>query len=240
MSKNRPARRSTLLLAGFVLLSALIHAAVLLVAPSMPARTVALLAPSPPLQVMVVSSRGSLDDARPTGETALKEHPALKKRPRPSATEPVTNRAPAAITPTADSRPAVTAPPDRHAVEKTTASAQPATGQAVTKEHSAHSTQAQPAPVNHLRAQLRSELARHFTYPRLARRKGWEGQVGLTLHIDEDGSLERIRIVRSSGYKVLDENARSTLDRIGRISVAANMIIIPVDTEIEVLYRLTD
>ena len=74
----------------------------------------------------------------------------------------------------------------------------------------------------------------------MARRMGWEGLVGLSLHIENDGSLNTIRIARSSGHKILDENARKTIQGIGRIQVASNLQIQPVDTEIEVLYRLAD
>lgn len=95
-------------------------------------------------------------------------------------------------------------------------------------------------PLNHLRQQLKETIKARFTYPRMARRMGWEGLVGLSLHIENDGSLNTIRIARSSGHKILDENARKTIQGIGRIQVASNLQIQAVDTEIEVLYRLAD
>ena len=95
-------------------------------------------------------------------------------------------------------------------------------------------------PLNHLRQKLKETIKARFTYPRMARRMGWEGLVGLSLHIENDGSLNTIRIARSSGHKILDENARKTIQGIGRIQVASNLQIQPVDTEIEVLYRLAD
>jgi TonB family protein len=95
-------------------------------------------------------------------------------------------------------------------------------------------------PLNHLRQQLKEAIKTRFTYPRIARRMGWEGLVGLSFHIENDGSLNKIRIARSSGHKILDENARKTIQGIGRIQVASNLQIQPVDTEIEVLYRLAD
>jgi TonB family protein len=60
------------------------------------------------------------------------------------------------------------------------------------------------------------------------------------LHIEKDGSLNQVRVARSSGHKVLDDNARQTIQNIGRIQVASNLTIQAADTEIEVLYRLTD
>lgn len=95
-------------------------------------------------------------------------------------------------------------------------------------------------PLNHLRRQLKEIIRARFTYPRMARRMGWEGLVGLSLHIEDDGSLNQVRVARSSGHKVLDENARKTIQSIGRLQVASNLTIQAADTEIEVLYRLTD
>jgi len=96
-------------------------------------------------------------------------------------------------------------------------------------------------PLNYLRQQLKQAIRARFTYPRMARRMGWEGLVGISLHIDNDGSLNQIEIARSSGHKILDENARKTIESIGRIRVvSASLVIQARDTEIEVLYRLTD
>lgn len=94
--------------------------------------------------------------------------------------------------------------------------------------------------LNHLLHQLRALIKARFTYPRVARRMGWEGLVALSLHIEDDGSLHNVSIARSSGHKVLDENARSTVERIGRLQVASSLNMQAVDTEVEVLYRLTD
>lgn len=95
-------------------------------------------------------------------------------------------------------------------------------------------------PLNHLRQQLKQAIKARFTYPRMARRMGWEGLVGISLHIEDDGSLNQIHIARSSGHKLLDENARKTIQNIGRIHIASNLTIQASNTEIEVLYKLTD
>ncbi len=95
-------------------------------------------------------------------------------------------------------------------------------------------------PLNDLHRKLQKSIRARFTYPRIARRMGWEGLVGISLHIDNDGSLKKVQVARSSGHKVLDENARKTIQSIGRIQVASNATILATDTEIEVLYKLTD
>jgi TonB family protein len=45
------------------------------------------------------------------------------------------------------------------------------------------------------------------TYPTLALREGWEGEVQLELEFSRQGRVERVNILRSSGYKILDEAA---------------------------------
>lgn len=246
MNPTRPANRY-LLLAGFVLLSALLHAALLLIEPSTRARDITPVAMSAPLQVVVVSSRKGNKPDRPAGRPAatIREKTTVPELPvnptRPVLASGVKVKPPVHDKTTTET---VTQAQPRHEATVTGHTATPGqTGMAMAKnidEADDANPMPRPAPVNHLRSRLHSELARHFIYPRLARRMGWEGQVGLKLHIDGDGSLEDVRVVRSSGYKVLDENARSTLNRIGRITVAGNMYIEPVDTEIEVLYRLTN
>lgn len=84
-----------------------------------------------------------------------------------------------------------------------------------------------------------SELARHFSYPRLAQRRGWEGTVVLTVRILPDGRLDEIRVKRSSGRSLLDRSARRALTRVERLPefadrVGGNGLAL----EIPVTYRL--
>lgn len=44
-------------------------------------------------------------------------------------------------------------------------------------------------------------------YPRVARRRGWEGTVYLTALLDEEGVVLTVEVTKSSGYAVLDEAA---------------------------------
>ena len=74
-----------------------------------------------------------------------------------------------------------------------------------------------PSAANHLLSLLRESLNRHFIYPPMAQRNGWQGRVELLIHLDQDGRLHAMRVVRSSGYPLLDEDALLTLRRIGSI-----------------------
>lgn len=58
---------------------------------------------------------------------------------------------------------------------------------------------------------IRDLIMKHLTYPLLARKMGWKGQVTVSFIICEKGTVEQIRIIKSSGYRILDENVESTI-----------------------------
>jgi periplasmic protein TonB len=65
-------------------------------------------------------------------------------------------------------------------------------------------------------AQLRQlvEENKDKAYPEKAKRMGWEGKSDVSLWICEDGTVENVRIAKSSGYQVLDEAAKGLLSRL--------------------------
>lgn len=44
-------------------------------------------------------------------------------------------------------------------------------------------------------------------YPTLARKRGWEGEVTLSITVSEDGSVANVTVESSSGYQTLDDAA---------------------------------
>ena len=56
-----------------------------------------------------------------------------------------------------------------------------------------------------------SENNPHPNYPLLARKKGWEGRVIIQVNIDKAGNVKFIKILESSGFKVLDDVSVETL-----------------------------
>ncbi len=56
-------------------------------------------------------------------------------------------------------------------------------------------------------AAVKKRLAAYFEYPLIARLRGWEGEVLLSVHLDPNGSMSNIAVTRSSGYRVLDRSA---------------------------------
>ena len=56
-----------------------------------------------------------------------------------------------------------------------------------------------------------SEKNPHPIYPLIARKKGWEGKVVLQTDVDRQGNVKFVRILESSGFKVLDDISIETL-----------------------------
>ncbi|MEW7977805.1 MAG: energy transducer TonB [Candidatus Sedimenticola endophacoides] len=70
-----------------------------------------------------------------------------------------------------------------------------------------------------LLAWLEHELGRHFSDPRRAWRRGWEGTVRLAFEVEPGSGITNIRIAASSGHALLDSDARDTLRRIAEMWV---------------------
>ena len=60
-------------------------------------------------------------------------------------------------------------------------------------------------------AYIRDLIMRHLSYPQMARKMGWKGKVIVAFVIRENGTVKNSRVVRSSGYDVLDHNTLKTI-----------------------------
>lgn len=60
---------------------------------------------------------------------------------------------------------------------------------------------------------IKEEIQKKITYPVMARKMGWEGKVVVSFVICEDGSVIDIKIVKSSGFKLLDKNAVDSIKK---------------------------
>jgi protein TonB len=58
---------------------------------------------------------------------------------------------------------------------------------------------------------LRNLISKQLVYPSLARKMGWSGKVTVAFVIIEDGSVQTIRVVESSGFPLLDKSAVETV-----------------------------
>lgn len=90
-----------------------------------------------------------------------------------------------------------------------------------------------------IRGHLETDLSRYFSYPPIARQRGWQGHVRVAFTVQADGQLTDARITRSSGYHVLDASALEALRRVGRLPQAREWLhgqALPM--ELPVIYRL--
>jgi protein TonB len=81
---------------------------------------------------------------------------------------------------------------------------------------------------------IRDMIQKRIIYPALARRMGWEGKVITSFIVSSGGYVRDVRISKSSGYEILDENALKA------ITNASPFPKPPVEAQIiiPILYRL--
>jgi TonB family protein len=90
-----------------------------------------------------------------------------------------------------------------------------------------------------IRGKLQTDFARYFSYPAIARQRGWQGRVQIGFRIQPDGKLTNIYIVRSSGYQLLDESALKALRRVEPLAEAVSLLNgKSVDMQLPVIYKL--
>lgn len=92
-----------------------------------------------------------------------------------------------------------------------------------------------------LRDSLQAALMPHFSYPLLARRRGWEGIVRVGVRIEANGNLTRLHLVEPCPYDVLNTAAINSLSRLARLPNAGRWLQGRyVDLVLPVEYRLLE
>ncbi|OPY91415.1 MAG: Gram-negative bacterial tonB protein [Syntrophaceae bacterium PtaU1.Bin231] len=61
---------------------------------------------------------------------------------------------------------------------------------------------------------IRDRITRGIAYPQTARKMGWSGQVKIAFIVFEDGGVNDVNVVESSGFGLLDRNAVETVKRV--------------------------
>ncbi len=61
---------------------------------------------------------------------------------------------------------------------------------------------------------IKELINKNLTYPPMARKQGWQGLVTVSFIILESGNTKDIKIIKSSGYDVLDRDVVATIKRI--------------------------
>lgn len=60
---------------------------------------------------------------------------------------------------------------------------------------------------------IRDLIQKSLLYPKIAKAKGWEGKVLVSLVVFEDGNIADIKVTESSGFALLDKNALETIKK---------------------------
>jgi len=84
--------------------------------------------------------------------------------------------------------------------------------------------------------ELRSMILEGIVYPPLARRRGLEGRVVLSLTIDRDGAARVLYIGESSGHSILDRAAAKLVSGLLPLARGPSQ---PLTVDIPITYRLT-
>lgn len=198
-------------LGWFVSLSLILHLVVLwALLPNIPNR----LAVSDQIRVSTLAVRlqphPTAPSPRPVNKTVRPVPVAAKtsvqkKPPTPSATKAISQ----AIQPP----PVVASHP---ALETEQAETSPATQSGAFSTYR-EDTDDDAALQKQLTISIQQALADNFSYPLMARRRGWQGEVLLAFRIETDGRILDARIARSSGYGLLDKAALTALGKVKRL-----------------------
>lgn len=75
----------------------------------------------------------------------------------------------------------------------------------------------------------------HPPYPPIARKKGWEGYLILKVFVNRKGIADKIEIIKSSGYKILDEVSLKTIR--SWVFIPAKLGTINIEDQIQIPIR---
>lgn len=79
-----------------------------------------------------------------------------------------------------------------------------------------------------LRQKIRAALQANLVYPYIARKRQMEGSVTVSFRINQTGNPESIRVLKGSGYSILDSAARDTVVKASPFPAANNFVEVPI------------
>ena len=81
----------------------------------------------------------------------------------------------------------------------------------------------------------------HFSYPAIARRRGWEGTVRISLRVENDGRLTNLHVIESCKFNALNRAALHSLRQVSGIPEAKQWLAGRyMDMVLPIQYRLLD
>lgn len=220
----------------FSLVSITLHAGLLLVVPSSPH----IIEVGAPFRVSIVAAHPQ-KSARLSTHKTLADNPD-QKHPEQQVQKPAATKAVKAVNVASkelasSDKPAPAEPPQEQRQQETPARVEVALEKQTESQQASVAITAQTSSL--LRNELQQAFLLKFYYPRLAQKRGWQGEVRLGLKVAASGRLEDIRILQSSGHGLLD---RAALDSLGKVkSLPAAIALLngqEMKLELPVQYRL--
>ncbi len=217
-------------IAWFIVLSAAIHAAILLVG-GRPGTSI-----GPAERVVHVSMTYRTGAAgRVSPEADSGEHTRASREQPPGTGRPTPVRAAGkAASRRHDNQPHETT--ETQPITARRAGDAPAPGKSVPA--AAGTETARQTAEEQLRKSILRLVSSRFNYPVLARRKGMQGIVKLQVRIESDGRISRLHVEQTSGYPVLDRAALQSLQLASVPDAGQWMQGQAIDIIIPVEYRL--
>lgn len=103
------------------------------------------------------------------------------------------------------------------------------------------STMSRVALQNYLLGTLNTELARYLSYPAFARERGWQGTVLIGVGVGPGGLLYNLRLIKSSGFSLLDQTTLASLRKIKALPITTAFEWgDPVEVILPIQFHLTD
>ena len=92
----------------------------------------------------------------------------------------------------------------------------------------------------HVISILIKEFSQHFSYPKLAIKRNWQGKVLLSLRISSNGIIENITVDNSSGYNILDQAAIDSMRKVKSLPQISSLPNNNIELKLPVIYRLSE
>jgi TonB family protein len=87
----------------------------------------------------------------------------------------------------------------------------------------------QKGPGPHDLADVKRRIEARKVYPTIAIRNGWEGDVLVEMHLEVDGRLAAVRLLKGSGYPVLDDATITAVRQASPFPPVARVLTVPVE-----------
>ena len=167
------------------------------------------------------------------GHAQAKTQTPAKHQPRQPVRRKIVAHGPQSVQ--TEARPALRATTSRQPLSKTQ-ELQDAASKAIE-----NSKKPSRSAARRVSAALRQELATYFSYPGMARKRGWQGEVTLSLLVERNGTLSEVTVARSSGHPVLDRSALRSALRIKQLpGISKQLGSEPLSLQIPVKFQLLD